>query len=117
MIPKEKQHSALEWYAENFAEHLEEVYNIKITNLSLLTKAKKIEKQQIGYSEEDLRNAFHCGKCYKGRELDIKTFSKELIEQISNGASESDVIHILIDNIYEAKELCFNIWFEQFKKK
>jgi hypothetical protein len=39
--------SAVEWYAEEFSEHLEENYNIKITSLTLLAKAKQMEKQQI----------------------------------------------------------------------
>ena len=39
--------SAVEWYAEKFAEHLEEVYGYKITSLTLLAKAKEMEKQQI----------------------------------------------------------------------
>jgi len=39
--------TAVEWYAEEFAEHLEETYGIKITNLTLLHKAKEMEKEQI----------------------------------------------------------------------
>ena len=38
--------TAVEWYAEEFAEHLEEMYAIKITSLTLLAKAKQMEKQQ-----------------------------------------------------------------------
>lgn len=39
--------TAVEWYAEEFAEHLEEMYGVKIKSLTLLSKAKKMEKQQI----------------------------------------------------------------------
>jgi hypothetical protein len=38
--------TAVERYAEEFAEHLEETYGIKITNLTLLNKAKEMEKEQ-----------------------------------------------------------------------
>ena len=51
--------TAVEWYAEKFAEHLEEVYSIKITNLTLLNKAKKIHKQQIVDAYED--GNYDCG--------------------------------------------------------
>jgi len=39
--------TAVEWYSEEFSEHLEENYDIKITSLTLLAKAKEMEKQQI----------------------------------------------------------------------
>jgi hypothetical protein len=31
-----KQQTAVEWYADKFADHLEETYGIKITSLTLL---------------------------------------------------------------------------------
>jgi hypothetical protein len=42
--------AAVEWYAEEFAQHLEETYGVKIKNLTLLYKAKQMEKEQ---REED----------------------------------------------------------------
>lgn len=55
--------SAVEWYAEKFAEHLEEVYGIKITNLTLLNQAKKIEKKRIidAYNDGNYDNGM--GRC------------------------------------------------------
>lgn len=41
-----KQQTAVEFYAEEFAEHLKENYGIKITNLTLLKQAKEMEKEQ-----------------------------------------------------------------------
>jgi hypothetical protein len=42
-----KQQTAVEFYAEEFAEHLQENYGIKITNLTLLKKSKEMEKEQM----------------------------------------------------------------------
>lgn len=39
--------SSIEWYAEQFAEHIEENYGIKITSLTLLNKAKAMHKKEI----------------------------------------------------------------------
>ena len=39
--------TAVEWYAEEFSEHLEETYGIKITSLTLLNKALTIHKKEI----------------------------------------------------------------------
>ena len=33
--------TAVEWYAEQFSEHLEETYGVKITSLTLLNKGEK----------------------------------------------------------------------------
>ena len=48
-----KEPSAVEWYAEEFAEHLEETYGIKITNLTLLNKAKILEKKIIKHTWDE----------------------------------------------------------------
>jgi uncharacterized protein YktA (UPF0223 family) len=41
-----KQQTAVEWYADKFADHLEETYGIKITSLTLLKEAKEMEKAE-----------------------------------------------------------------------
>jgi hypothetical protein len=82
--------TAVEWYAEEFAERLEEVYGYKITSLTLLTKAKEMEKQQQGYSEEEVKSAFKIG------------FS------IGYGSD----VHAIDEKNRTCEE-----WFEKFKKK
>jgi hypothetical protein len=39
--------SSVEWYAEEFAIRIEETYGIKITNLTLLSQAKVMEREQL----------------------------------------------------------------------
>jgi len=46
-MSNDKQQTAVEFYAEEFAEHLKENYGIKITNLTLLKQAKEMEKEQM----------------------------------------------------------------------
>ena len=38
--------SSVEWLAEEFANHIEEIYGMKITNLNLLVKAKAMHKAE-----------------------------------------------------------------------
>ena len=45
--------TAVEWYAEQFSEHLEETYGVKITSLTLLNKALIIHKQEIIEARND----------------------------------------------------------------
>jgi hypothetical protein len=55
--------TAVEWYAEEFSEHLEEMYDIKITSLTLLEKAKKMEMMKnVKYNQmiEMLKEIYEC---------------------------------------------------------
>jgi hypothetical protein len=54
-----KQQTAVEWYADKFADHLEETYGIKITSLTLLKQAKEMEKEQmIKFAKDWYSNSF-----------------------------------------------------------
>jgi hypothetical protein len=55
--------TVVEWYAEEFSEHLEEMYDIKITSLTLLEKAKKMEMMKnVKYNQmlEMLKEIYEC---------------------------------------------------------
>jgi hypothetical protein len=65
--------------------------------LGLIAQAKIMDKQQQGYSEEDLREAFKSGRM-------VKNYKAEWQETYS-------------DDMTSGKYQDFNEWFEQFKKK
>lgn len=58
-----KQQTPVEWYAEKFAEHLEETYGIKVTNLTLLRQAKKMDKTRIIDAYTDGNYDYGMGRC------------------------------------------------------
>ena len=53
-----------------------------VINSELIEQAKEMEKQQQGYSEEDMKQSFHVGRLYLGREGD--TNFEKFIEQFQN---------------------------------
>lgn len=55
--------TAVDWYAEKFAEHLEETYGIKIINLTLLKQAKELDKRRIIEAYRDGNYDYGMGKC------------------------------------------------------
>jgi hypothetical protein len=62
-MTKQIQQTAVEWYADKFSEHLEENYGIKITNLTLLKKAKQKEKERIINAYKDGNYDNGMGRC------------------------------------------------------
>jgi hypothetical protein len=69
--------TAVEWYAEEFAEHLEETYGIKITNLTLLHKAKEMEKEQ----KIKMLNTFLCNTQMGEDVEDVEAWFKQYEKQ------------------------------------
>ena len=78
--------TAVEWLVD-------ELLGGKLLMPSLVEQAKEMERQQIGYSEEDLNVAFNAGSSFK--EL-YYTYAKEYIGM---------------------KVPSFEKWFEEFKNK
>ena len=79
--------TAVEWLFNDYV-------NKGIITIEAIEQAKEMEKEQKGYSEEDLREAFKFG--------------------FSNGFA-SDVLST--EKLQKEKERLFCEWFEQFKKK
>lgn len=48
--------------------------------IGYIEQAKEMENQQIGYSKEQVEQAYHCGRLYQGREGD--TTFEEFIRTI-----------------------------------
>jgi hypothetical protein len=88
--------TAVEFQTEKIGILVSKLFNDEISKAEFHFKrfeigdqAKEMEKQQQGYSEEDMREAFMEGH---------------------------NIYGCVTDSIDEAKE-CFNEWFEQFKNK
>jgi hypothetical protein len=71
-----KQQTAVEFYAEEFAEHLKENYGIKITNLTLLKQAKEMEKEQHENTWDDSRLE-DMGDNYIGKQKSFNEYYNE----------------------------------------
>jgi hypothetical protein len=80
--------TAVEWLANEFYEKLEVKGDGALFN-DLVNQAKEIEKQQKGYSEEDLEKAFKVGF----------------------------TLGYVGDTLIAEKDKCFNRWFKIFKNK
>jgi len=73
--------TAVEWVFQELDNYYQMKSKFK-SKKEILEQAKEMEKQQQGYSEEDMKQSFHVGRLYLGREGD--TNFEKFIEQFKN---------------------------------
>lgn len=72
--------TAVEWLESKIEDQRENGNCDLRQTLHYCNQAKEMEKQQKGYSKEQVEQAYHCGRLYQGREGD--TTFEEFIRTI-----------------------------------